>query len=197
MAPGGLRCPSETLALTWPDVDWERSLFRVDSPKTGVRWVPIFPELKPYLEEAFEAAVFLIPSYRDAKQNRRTQLQRIIRRAGLESWPKLFHNLRATRETELAEVFPIHVCKWIGHAAAIAQKHYLQATDQDFDRAADPNSAPNSALSTETAHNTAQHREHTEHARNAKTPEISGVSCDFAAISAAQMVPLRGLEPLS
>src|SRR6516165_5471070 len=127
---GGLRCPSETLALTWPDVDWERSRFRVDSPKTGVRWVPIFPELRPYLDEAFElaaeGAVFLITRYRDVNANMRTQLQRIIRRAGLESWPKLFHNLRATRETELAEAYPIHVvCAWIGHAAAIAQKHYL------------------------------------------------------------------------
>jgi integrase len=102
---GGLRCPSETLAVRWADVDWERSRFRVDSPKTGVRWVPIFPELRPYLDEAFElaadGAVYLINHYRDCNQNMRSQLQRIIRRAGLEPWPKLFHNLRATRETEL------------------------------------------------------------------------------------------------
>jgi integrase len=31
---GGLRCPSETLALTWGDVDWERGRIRVRSPKT-------------------------------------------------------------------------------------------------------------------------------------------------------------------
>src|SRR5581483_5474978 len=53
---GGLRCPSEHLILTWADVDWERERFRVDSPKTGVRWVPLFPELRPYLEKAFELA---------------------------------------------------------------------------------------------------------------------------------------------
>jgi integrase len=40
---GGLRCPSEHLILSWADLDWERSRFRVESPKTGVRWVPIFP----------------------------------------------------------------------------------------------------------------------------------------------------------
>jgi integrase len=197
---GGLRCPSETLAITWPDVDWERSKFRVDSPKTGVRWVPIFPELKPYLDEAFEAApegaVFLINRYRDANQNMRTQLQRIIRRAGLEAWPKLFHNLRATRETELAEVYPIHiVCKWIGHAAAIAQKHYLQVRDEDFDRAADPNSAPNSALRAQTAQNTAQHRTPTEQAPTAETPVFSSVSCVEPAFSADEMVPRVGIEP--
>ena len=41
--------------------------------------------------------------YRDANANLRTRLARIIERAGLEVWPKLFQNLRLTRETELAE----------------------------------------------------------------------------------------------
>src|SRR5262249_15572408 len=31
---GGVRCPSETLALEWPDVDWERARVRISSPKT-------------------------------------------------------------------------------------------------------------------------------------------------------------------
>jgi integrase len=105
---GGLRCPSEHLALAWTDVDWERNRFRVTSPKTehhegkGERWVPIFPELRPYLEEAFEVApegaLHVINRYRDRNSNLRTQLNRIIRKAGLEPWPKLFHNLRASRE---------------------------------------------------------------------------------------------------
>jgi integrase len=43
---GGLRCPSEHLALRWQDIDWERNRFRVESPKTGQRWIPIFPELR-------------------------------------------------------------------------------------------------------------------------------------------------------
>ena len=168
--------------------------------KTGVRWVPIFPELRPYLDEAFdlaaEGAVFLITRYRCPNCNLRTQLNRILRRTGLEPWPKLFHNLRATRETELAEVYPIHVvCSWIGHTAAIAQKHYLQVRDEDFDRAADPNSAPNSALSVETAQNTPQHRARTERARNAETPDFSGVSCEEAAFSAGEGVPRVGIEP--
>jgi hypothetical protein len=33
-------------------------------------------------------------------------MERIIKRAGLKPWPKLFQNLRSTRETELAEDFP-------------------------------------------------------------------------------------------
>ena len=32
---GGLRCPSEHLALTWADVDWERNRMTVHSSKTA------------------------------------------------------------------------------------------------------------------------------------------------------------------
>ena len=61
---------------------------------------------------------------------------RIIERAGLEPWPKLFQNLRSTRETELAEQFPIHVvCAWIGNSRAVAAKHYLQTTEEHFRKA--------------------------------------------------------------
>jgi len=144
---GGLRCPSEHLALTWADVDWERGRFRVVSPKKehlegeGVRWVPIFPELRPYLEEAFalapEGSLHVITRYRDSRVNLRTELLRIIRRAGLTPWPKLFQNLRSSRETELAKHYPIHVvCSWIGNTATIAAKHYLQVTEADFQQAA-------------------------------------------------------------
>ena len=51
--------------------------------------------------------------------------------------PKPFHNLRASRETELVAEHPLHVvCTWLGHLALVAQKHYLQVTDADFERAA-------------------------------------------------------------
>jgi hypothetical protein len=44
--------------------------------------------------------------------------------------------MRSTRETELAEQFPIHVvCKWIGNSQPVAAKHYLQLTDEHFERA--------------------------------------------------------------
>lgn len=143
---GGLRCPSEHLALTWGDIDWERGRIRVTSPKTEhhagreERTIPLFPELRPLLSDAFDAALegeaFIITRYRSATQNLRTQFQRIIRRAGLTPWPRLFHNLRATRQTELAATYPIHVvCRWIGNSEAVAQEHYLTVTDADFHRA--------------------------------------------------------------
>ena len=78
----------------------------------------------------------IITRYRDANANLRTQFERIIKRAGLKPWPKLFHNLRATRQTELAEQFPMHVvCEWIGNSQAVAQEHYLRVTDEHFAKA--------------------------------------------------------------
>src|SRR5688572_23966648 len=122
---GGLRCPSEHLALNWSDVDFERRRIRVPSCKTehieggDSRFIPLFPELESLLtaalREAPEGAVYVITRYRGTNSNLRTQLGRIIRRAGLSPWPKLFHNLRSTRQTELAERYPIHVvCAWMG-----------------------------------------------------------------------------------
>ena len=61
---------------------------------------------------------------------------RIIKRAGLKPWPKLWQNLRSTRETELADQFPAHVASaWIGNIVAVATKHYLQVTDDHFSQA--------------------------------------------------------------
>ena len=143
---GGLRCPSETLNLRWQDIDWHNQRMTVRSPKTEhhagreSRQVPIFPELLPHLEEAFELAdegdEFVITRYRSQDANLRTQLQKIIRRAGLEVWQKPWQNLRSSRETELVETFPVHVAAaWLGNTEAVANKHYLQVTDAHFSRA--------------------------------------------------------------
>jgi integrase len=144
---GGLRCPSEVLALRWVDVDWERSRFTVRSSKTehhegkDRRIVPIFPELLPHLADAFDRAEpgqeHVVTRSRNDGVNLRTQLERIIERAGLVPWPKLFHNLRASRQTELAERYPIHVvCAWLGNSARIAGEHYLQVTEAHYEQAA-------------------------------------------------------------
>ena len=68
--------------------------------------------------------------------NLRTRLLWIIKRAGLQPWPKLWQNLRSTRETELADQFPAHVsAAWIGNSVAVAVKHYLQVTEDHFKQA--------------------------------------------------------------
>ena len=149
---GGLRCPSEHLALTWGDVDWEHGRLTIRSPKTehhegkDSRSIPLFPELRPYLADAFDRAEpgteFVITRYRNDNANLRTQLNRILRRAGVRTWPKLFANLRASRATELVAEFPAHVAAaWLGHSTMIAAKHYWQVTDADFAKATAPAAA--------------------------------------------------------
>jgi len=58
----------------------------------------MFPKLPPLLEAVFDAAgdgtEHVITRYRDPRQNLRTQLIQIIKRAGLNPCPKLFQNLR-------------------------------------------------------------------------------------------------------
>jgi hypothetical protein len=49
--------------------------------------------------------------------------------------PRLWQNLRASRETELAAGHPIHViCAWIGNTELVAARHYLQVTSAEFER---------------------------------------------------------------
>jgi len=116
---GGLRCPSEHLALTWDCIDWEHNRITVNVPKLkhipgkATRVIPLFPELRQPLSECWELAepgqTHIVTRYRDRGVNLRTQLLKIIRRAGLQPWPKLWMNLRSSRETELAETYPLHV----------------------------------------------------------------------------------------
>lgn len=145
---GGLRCPSEILRLKWEDVSWDRLRFTVHASKTehhehgGIRVVPIFPELLPYLREAFEAAepgaVYCCPQYnlKSAGMMYRKRVLDAIKAAGLKPWPKLFQNLRSSRETELVDDHPEHaVCAWLGNSRLTARKHYFQVTEKHFERA--------------------------------------------------------------
>jgi integrase len=143
---GGLRCPSEVLDLEWSAVNWERQRITVKSKKTRAyegkseRLIPLFPELAVVLREAFEQAepgdTHVITRYRSQNTNLRTQLHRIIQKAGVQRWEKPFQNMRSSRETELAERYPIQVVTaWLGNSPAVAIKHYLQVLDEHFDNA--------------------------------------------------------------
>ena len=118
---------------------------RIDSPKTGVRFCPIYPELLPFLEQAFHAAkpsqVRCIERYANGA-NLGTQMNRIIERSGLVAWQKTFQNLRASRRTELEEQFPNHVVNaWMGHSAKVAEKSYLQVTPDHWKAGASESAA--------------------------------------------------------
>jgi hypothetical protein len=171
--------------------------------------VPIFPELRPYLLNAFgqasEGAEYVIARYRHPNANLRTQLQRIIRKAGLEAWPKLFHNLRATRQTELCETYPTHVvCAWIGNSAAVAAEHYLQVTDEHFAQAVKDEPTPGSADGGKNAaQNQAQYAagssgndQDAADGSNEKRPELPGDSRKYRSLQHLSLPP-RGVEPLS
>ena len=116
----------------------------------GIRSCPIFPELRPILDEAFEIFgdkseyVVAHPGFRAAantemgwkNSNLRTGLMRLLRRAGVSPWPRLFHSMRASRQTELQREFPIHVvCPWLSNSPQVAQQSYLLVTEDDFERA--------------------------------------------------------------
>jgi len=63
--------------------------------------------------------------------------EKIIRRAGLEPWPKPFHAMRASCETDLIEQgTPIQtVAKWLGHSPKVALTSYLRVLPEHFERA--------------------------------------------------------------
>lgn len=143
---GGLRCPSEVLGLRWADIDWEKGKLQINSAKTGLRHCPMFPEIREALEAVFDPEqVYCVSRYRSSEQNLRTQFTRILKQAGIKPWPKLFVNLRSTRRTELQERFPDHVVnRWLGHSGKVAEKHYLQVTEEHWERASElsTNSSP-------------------------------------------------------
>ena len=141
----GLRCPSEHVLLRWGDINWSTKRMFVRSPKTAhhkggeSRIVPIIPELQQYLDIAYEMAEpgeeFVIRKYRDARVNVRKPLEDILAKAGLKQWPKLYHNLRASCETDLAKVCTIAaVTNWLGNSVGVAQEHYLMVTEDQFER---------------------------------------------------------------
>ena len=183
---GGLRCPSEHMALRWIDVDYVNwTTMTVQSPKTAhqgksSRVVPIFPELRPFLQAAWETAPegseYVIRRHRGANVNLRTQLQRIIANAGLPGWPKLFQNLRSSRQTELAERYPIQVvCEWIGNSEAVATKHYLQVTEDHVASAlGEPNNSCAPVIAERSGSNRNVRNDENAKPRKYVTPVVSG-----------------------
>jgi integrase len=150
---GGLRTPSETLSLKWSHVDWENNRMHIPEPKVehhdgrGVRQCPLFPELRLILEEAWDlygdsseyvvdAAAYRAAAMKESgwqNANLRTQLLKLLEKAGVDPWPRLFHSMRASRQTELEREFPTYVvCAWLGNSEKIAKESYLLVTEDHF-----------------------------------------------------------------
>lgn len=115
--------------------------------------VPIFPDLQPYLHNAFDragaaGAVYAVGGVGDRGRekaagksgwngcNLSVPFDKMVVRAGLTPWPKSLHNMRASCETDLMANHPIHVvCAWLGNTPKVALGHYLQTLEADFDKA--------------------------------------------------------------
>ena len=119
---------------------------KVRSPKSAnfgkaIREVPLFPEVRQALGELYlepDGGEYVIATNdRSSQKNLRTVFEKILRKAGVDPWQRLFQNLRASRETELAQDHAIHlVTAWLGNTPKVAMEHYLQVRDEDFTKAA-------------------------------------------------------------
>lgn len=160
----GLRTPSEPRVLLWRDVDWSARRFRVDSPKTGPRVVPITPEVMPLLEQQFEAVPegteLVLPSV--AKGERTLyphRIARVVEQLELERWPRLMHSMRASRQTDWNEVFPAHItAAWMGNSPVIGDRHYNRMLDAHFEAATDPLQKPLQSVTAKVRHDAAESR---------------------------------------
>ncbi|WP_146516635.1 tyrosine-type recombinase/integrase [Rubripirellula amarantea] len=168
----GMRCPSEITRLSLEDILLDKGQMRIRSPKTGIRYCPIFPEIRPILlaqmdltERIMEVSDGRLVYPHGVDVNLSTTMAKIIERAGVARWPRLFNNLRSTRRTELEDAHPAHVVDaWMGHDSKTAKKHYLQVTDKHVAKAtgqhlhnskvtdpkSDPRDAKNSAKRSKT-----------------------------------------------
>ena len=101
----------------------------------------MFPRLREELELQWDISgnsdcPYVIDQYRDTAANMRTHLRRIIFRAGLPEWERTFQNLRASASTDIEAEFGRAVeAAFVGHSERMALKHYLQISDNVFDRA--------------------------------------------------------------
>ena len=159
---GGLRGSSEPLLLRWSDILWNEQKIIVHAKKTkryagkATRIIPIFPELRQPLEEAWElateGAVYVIeriaPLYLQDRSIDRSKLEKInanfgtifggyIERAGLVRWSKIINNLRASMETDLLGgkygVLGINdIADWLGHSPKVMLSHYKRVSEEKF-----------------------------------------------------------------
>lgn len=155
---GGLRIPSEIAELKWEHVNWETNRITILVPKLehipgkGRRVIPLFPELLTVLLDAAEIApkdqVYILPRLRGDAKNLRTTFNKLVTRAGLTPWTRPFANLRSTRATELAELYPLKtVAEWMGHDAQVSLNHYQQVRDEHWEKAiAEPTVKPTEAI---------------------------------------------------
>lgn len=123
--------------MAWQRYTEKQIAFAIRQHESGTPIAEIIRKMREAFEHAEEGEALVLPMLRTRSDpSLRSTLLAAISRAGLTAWPRLWHNLRSTRPTELAADYPAHVvCAWMGNSEKIAAKHYLQVTD-DYRRAA-------------------------------------------------------------
>jgi len=155
---GAFRIPSEAQGLKWDHISFDQKrIFVVNSSKTEhhknrkLRVVPLFPEIEKELLklhlEAKPKEEYVFPNLR-ADSNLRTTLEKIILRAGVTPWPKLWQNLRSSAATDLARSIPSHIAASIcGHTEEVAKENYWKVGEEDLDRTMEKLSTIHSKMS--------------------------------------------------
>ncbi len=206
----GFRCPSEVCTLQWEDIDFDAGLMDVRAPKVEHhegherRDVPLFPEVRRELlalkAEAPPRASGQIIAMCDASAgaNLREPMEDIIKRAGLVIWPKLFQNLRASREVDLCEIYPItDVCAWWGHSIQTAAVFYLKPKSETLARAGAENPVHNPVQSVSPTGGKLGILEGDQKTKNRENRSISALLRDIDAMLAVLKIPPRGGESVS
>lgn len=126
--------------------DFKRKRFKAFATKTerhatgGFREVPICSAL----EREVKARLAEIPDdedelFFDANKSFSFDgaFRTVVKRAGLEKWPKFFQNLRSSRENDwIAMGIPAHVvAAWTGRSVKTQEAFYLRVLPEYFDRA--------------------------------------------------------------
>ena len=141
----GFRCPSEINALLYDNIDWGKCRIKIwDTKRKRYRFPPIFPEVKALLYKVccnlpagskhvlkHKSNVDYRRAFLDVRHDGRSS---IIKKAGLETWPNLFNNLRKSCVIDLKRVHPSHVVDdWIGHTSGVSEEFYCHTIESHYD----------------------------------------------------------------
>ncbi len=136
---------------------------------------------------------------RSSAKNLQTTFEKILKRAGVDAWPRLMQNLQSSRETELAQPFPIQtVTAWLGNTPKVALENYLQVRDEDFTKAiGEPNETASLFCAAPALRNpsaTLRNGSHRSEPENNKPLVLLGNPTKQGVFKTQPMPPL-GLEP--
>jgi hypothetical protein len=109
----------------------------------GVRLCPLFPEVREALEGLPRKGEYVIdkPIYRERAStekgwknaNLRTQFLEQLKAAGVKPWKRIFHSMRASRQTEVEKQFGLPAsCAWLGNTESVAKESYLMVFDETW-----------------------------------------------------------------